>query len=910
MSVKRRLIMLVSILLLGLVIVGAVSLNSSLSSSDNMHQIGEKRVPVLLALSNLNVERMNIRAQTLEVLTLELETNIQERLSTIKKQREKSWSVIDENLTKFKSIPRETEKGKLAAQKLESAHNNWRKSYIKLDDLINQLSSNKDLDNHKKLMIDYKKTVAEMIPISNEFGNSLVEQINTTNGNTQKIIENAEHEADHDITITIIVMLISIIIGLVLSILTLNKIISSLEKVKNGLNSFFSFLNHETKHVDNIALDSNDEFGQMSKTININIERSLSNINKDNEFVNDVTRFVNELSKGNMLAKLEKDSDTPNLKELKVLLSKLQDYLEHTIARDLNMLISVLESFKREDFTARFPNPYAKVAVIINELGDVISSLLKQSLTVGLTLDKESSTLLENVNILNTSSNQAAAALEETAAALEEITSTVISNASNVNQMAKYSEQVSHSAKKGQELAKSTTTAMDDITNQVNAINEAIGVIDQIAFQTNILSLNAAVEAATAGEAGKGFAVVAAEVRNLANRSADAAKEIKNIVQIATSKANEGKSIANEMIGGYATLNAKVNETISLIEDVSQGSKEEEKGIIQINDTINKLDQATQVNANSATIISELANEVTKLSENLLKIADRAKFKEASKEEIEDIDLVFKISKLKNDHIRFKLTNFEKIGKTKVVWTVSKPTECDLGKWLVEEENLGKAFTKTENWKVLKSNHDVVHNSVQEYINEDCKDISNKDILNTLSQTLDDSTAKVFKCLDQIKKDNADKKSISEVNTSIKIQSTVKTETPKSFVQHKHESTSTSASKQIISQIKKEDEEKLNALKDKAGNSSTFEVSNEYKSKCASCHGADGSGMQNGKKLMGPQLFGQEEAILYKNLVDFKAGRKENLIMKGLLIHLEDEDLKNFAKEIAGFKDKKEALTK
>ena len=109
---------------------------------------------------------------------------------------------------------------------------------------------------------------------------------------------------------------------------------------------------------------------------------------------------------------------------------------------------------------------------------------------------------------------------------------------------------------------------------------------------------------------------------------------------------------------------------------------------------------------------------------------------------------------------------------------------------------------------------------------------------------------------------------------------------------------------------KNEDEEKLNTLKDKAGNSSTFEVSNEYKSKCASCHGVDGSGMQNGKKLMGPQLFGQEESIIYKNLVDFKAGRKENLIMKGLLIHLEDEDLKNFAKEIAGFKDKKEALNK
>ena len=107
---------------------------------------------------------------------------------------------------------------------------------------------------------------------------------------------------------------------------------------------------------------------------------------------------------------------------------------------------------------------------------------------------------------------------------------------------------------------------------------------------------------------------------------------------------------------------------------------------------------------------------------------------------------------------------------------------------------------------------------------------------------------------------------------------------------------------------KDEDQEKLNALRNKAGNASMFEVSNEYKSKCSSCHGVDGSGMQNGKKLMGPKLIGQEEAVLYKDLVDFKAGRKENLIMKGLLINLEDEDLKNFAKEIAGFKAKQEAL--
>lgn len=114
-----------------------------------------------------------------------------------------------------------------------------------------------------------------------------------------------------------------------------------------------------------------------------------------------------------------------------------------------------------------------------------------------------------------------------------------------------------------------------------------------------------------------------------------------------------------------------------------------------------------------------------------------------------------------------------------------------------------------------------------------------------------------------------------------------------------------------IEPIKEKDvgAEKLKALRDKAGNSAVFEVSNNYKRKCASCHGVDGSGMQNGKKLMGPGLLGQSEEKLFKDLVDFKAGRKENLIMKGLLMNLSEEDLREFAKEISQFKAKKEALS-
>ncbi|MFT5662118.1 MAG: cytochrome c553 [Sulfurimonas sp.] len=99
----------------------------------------------------------------------------------------------------------------------------------------------------------------------------------------------------------------------------------------------------------------------------------------------------------------------------------------------------------------------------------------------------------------------------------------------------------------------------------------------------------------------------------------------------------------------------------------------------------------------------------------------------------------------------------------------------------------------------------------------------------------------------------------------------------------------------------KEDQEKLNALRNKAGSVGEIKVSRAYKSKCAACHGADGSGMQDGRRLMGPKIYGQSEEKLYKDLIDFKAGRKENVVMKGLLINTSEEELKEFAREISLF---------
>ena len=109
---------------------------------------------------------------------------------------------------------------------------------------------------------------------------------------------------------------------------------------------------------------------------------------------------------------------------------------------------------------------------------------------------------------------------------------------------------------------------------------------------------------------------------------------------------------------------------------------------------------------------------------------------------------------------------------------------------------------------------------------------------------------------------------------------------------------------------RQKEDDKLNALRDKAGNVGAFQVSNEYKRKCASCHGVNGSGFQNGKPMMGPEIFGQSAEKLYKDLVEFKSGRKENVVMKGLLLPMSDEDLKRFADEIGEFPAKAAAAQK
>ncbi len=299
---------------------------------------------------------------------------------------------------------------------------------------------------------------------------------------------------------------------------------------------------------------------------------------------------------------------------------ELQVTVEHILQEVSDVLLALAEGRLDERVQGEYQGQFAQLKRTTNDYCKKLSEMVGDIRQVCELVNAGAGEISDGNLDLSRRTETQAAALEETSASMEEITSTVKQNADNSREANELAISARSQAQAGGEIVNQAVTAMGEINQASSKISNIISVIDEIAFQTNLLALNAAVEAARAGEQGRGFAVVATEVRNLAGRSASAAKEIKELIEDSVTKVEEGSRLVNQSGETLDEIMEGVKKVADIVKDITSASQEQAQGIDQVNKVIIELDTTTQQNtalveesAASAESMAEQSNELSQL---------------------------------------------------------------------------------------------------------------------------------------------------------------------------------------------------------------------------------------------------------------------------------------------------------
>lgn len=527
-----------------------------------------------------------------------------------------------------------TDEGKLAVQRAETAYEEYFKS---LNDLINTVKKQELLKVDDVVM---DKLVGTR-KIGDEVGNAMTELARLK----EKVGKQMYTESDQIynkmrnllIVCVIIATLIGIAIGVILTLSItrpVNRIVNTAKKIAEedlvslsdalvaGSNGDLS--NSVEIKTEEIAVKSEDEIGILGQAFNKMIEKlkvsgkAFVQLKNSLEMVSDETiMLATEALEGHLTVR-------GDLKKFKGTYRDMVDGFNKTldaVVEPIKETNEVLQKVAERDLTVRVKGDYKgdmeKLKTACNTTIDNLDDALQQVSQGTEQVASASQQISAGSQSLAQGANQQASSLEEISSSLEEMASMTRQNAENAEKAKALAGEANHNASQGRQAMERMSESINKIKESSDQTAKIVKTIDEIAMQTNLLALNAAVEAARAGEAGRGFAVVAEEVRNLAQRSAEAAKNTANMIEDSVKNADEGVRIVDEVAKSFAEItegNAKVD---NIIAEIADASKEQAQGIDQINSAVAQMDKITQQNAANSEESASAAEELSSQAEEL-----------------------------------------------------------------------------------------------------------------------------------------------------------------------------------------------------------------------------------------------------------------------------------------------------